>query len=485
MGTGYLKVKTSTAGGNLPVQSQITILNGDEVLYILQTNKSGIAETVALEAPPKDLAMDPDFTGIPYSTYSVKAEAQGFRAVFIYRVQIFDTITSILPIDMVIDWEHTEKQEYYIPVHKLIDPPRHHSKETAAAQVNEGANLDSAPKHGIKEVIIPYYITIRQSPAQDNAIEIPFVDYIKKIASHSIFPNWPPAAIEANIYAITSFALNRVNDAPGKNFFVIPGLNRNPICFDKDGGIPGQARDDRGAELRNSEQGYMDVGHTFQNIDAMIDQIFNRYVRREKHNDPLLTEYSDGRHITCPGLWQWGSVDLANRGYNALEILRHYYPKDVQIVETDNISGVKIPYPGYPLQEGMGGEYVHILQGMLNHMRNNFPEIPEITENNFGPETTAAVRAFQGIHVLGLETPTGVMDKSTWHHISLIFSSINRQTPPIEITHIEDANHCDSHFSQENMQQSPPASSKPARNVPINQLLTMFLISQMTNWDYI
>jgi len=32
-------------------------------------------------------------------------------------------------------------------------------------------------------------------------------------------------------------------------FFVIPGLPRNPISFGEDKGIPGQAWDDKGAEL--------------------------------------------------------------------------------------------------------------------------------------------------------------------------------------------------------------------------------------------
>ena len=41
-------------------------------------------------------------------------------------------------------------------------------------------------------------------------ISIPFIDYIKNVASNEIYPTWPDSAIEANILAQISFALNRI-----------------------------------------------------------------------------------------------------------------------------------------------------------------------------------------------------------------------------------------------------------------------------------
>ena len=49
--------------------------------------------------------------------------------------------------------------------------------------------------------------------APDEAAEnlsLPFVDYIKNVASNEIYPTWPDSAIEANILAQISFALNRI-----------------------------------------------------------------------------------------------------------------------------------------------------------------------------------------------------------------------------------------------------------------------------------
>jgi len=63
-----------------------------------------------------------------------------------------------------------------------------------------------------------------------------------------------------------------------------------------------------------------------------------------------------------------------------LQILRHYYPNDVQIVETDNIGGVTESFPGFDLRPGMSGPAVRTMQMWLNRIRVNFPAIPPIAE---------------------------------------------------------------------------------------------------------
>lgn len=65
---------------------------------------------------------------------------------------------------------------------------------------------------GLTEVVIPDSITVHlgapDQPAEN--ITVPFLDYIKNVASSEIYPTWPESALRANIYAITSIALNRV-----------------------------------------------------------------------------------------------------------------------------------------------------------------------------------------------------------------------------------------------------------------------------------
>lgn len=131
--------------------------------------------------------------------------------------------------------------------------------------------------------------------------------------------------------------------------------------------------------------------------------------------------------MTCPGLWQWSTVTLAQQGLNALQILRRFYPNDVQIVETDNIGGVEQSFPGFVLRPSMSDPSIRTLQNWLNRIRVNFPAIPTVTVSGvYGPQTEAAVRAFQGISSLSSVPPNGVVDRTTWNNISRAYSAVKR-----------------------------------------------------------
>ena len=70
--------------------------------------------------------------------------------------------------------------------------------------------------------VIPEYITVHlglpDEPAEN--VRVAFPDYIKNVASSEIYPNWPEAAVRANILAQISYALNRVYT----EFLPQPGL---------------------------------------------------------------------------------------------------------------------------------------------------------------------------------------------------------------------------------------------------------------------
>jgi len=175
------------------------------------------------------------------------------------------------------------------------------------------------------------------------------------------------------------------------------------------------------------DQMFVENGQIFRTIDEMVDRIFNRFIRREGHLEPFFAEYCDGRRVTCPGLWQWSTVTLAQQGLNALQILRRFYPNDVQIVETDNIGGVEESFPGFVLRPGMSNSSIRTLQTWLNRIRVNFPTIPPVTVSGvYGPQTEAAVRAFQSISSLSSVAPNGIVDRTTWNNISRAYSAVKR-----------------------------------------------------------
>ena len=69
------------------------------------------------------------------------------------------------------------------------------------------------------------------------------------------------------------------------------------------------------------------------------DDIFNEYIRKVNTVNPYYAEYCDGRQVWCKGLKQWGTVDQANKGLNAFEILQYYYGDDIELIDTSRIEG--------------------------------------------------------------------------------------------------------------------------------------------------
>ena len=206
MGIGFLEVNTITAYDALPiVGAKITVLSGDEVLYELTTDESGLTEKVALEAPAVALTLDPNFDGVPYSVCDVRAEATGYVTVTIHDIQILDTEVSILPIHMEPALTPSDPIDLWTPPHHLIwDDDR-------KMDIPPTRTTPDTPRV-LSEVIIPEFITVhlgRPDQAARN-VRVPFTEYIKNSASHEIFSTWPEASLEANIYCIISLTLNRI-----------------------------------------------------------------------------------------------------------------------------------------------------------------------------------------------------------------------------------------------------------------------------------
>lgn len=154
----------------------------------------------------------------------------------------------------------------------------------------------------------------------------------------------------------------------------------------------------------------------------LTDDIFNTYVRKTGTVNPYYTEYCDGKSVTCPGLKQWGTVDLANQGRNALQILQYYYGNDTEIVRTNNIQSIPSSYPGSPIRQGDRGANVFTLQRQLNRITKDYPFFGLLNVDGiFGPAMTETVKKFQKQFSL---TADGVVGRQTWYKISYIYVSV-------------------------------------------------------------
>jgi len=251
---------------------------------------------------------------------------------------------------------------------------------------------------------VPENITVHLGTPSSNApnVTLPFADYVKNSASSEIYPTWDESALRANILAIISFALNRVYT----EFYRSRGYD-----FDI-------------TSSTAYDQAFVNGRSYFDNISRIVDDIFNDYLRRPGFVEPLAAKFCNGTTVTCEGLSQWGSQNLAQQGYNSTQILRSYYG-NVEIVTDAPVRGITASYPGTPLRVGSTGPNVVVLQVALNRIAQNYPAIPKLasTDGIFGSRTEASVRAFQQIFNL---TPDGIVGPATWYAIVRIYTAVTR-----------------------------------------------------------
>ena len=251
---------------------------------------------------------------------------------------------------------------------------------------------------------IPQQITVHLGSPSSNAanVTLPFSDYVKNVASSEIYPTWDESALRANIYAIVSFALNRVYT----EFYRSRGYD-----FDI-------------TSSTAIDQAFVNGRNYFDNISRIVDELFNDYLRRPGFVEPLAAKFCNGTTVTCEGLSQWGSQNLAQQGYNSTQILRSYYG-NVEIVPNAPIRGLTSSYPGTPLRRGSSGPSVVTLQVALNRISQNYPAIPKIAnvDGIYGSRTESSVRAFQQIFNL---TPDGIVGPATWYAIVRLYTAVTR-----------------------------------------------------------
>lgn len=249
---------------------------------------------------------------------------------------------------------------------------------------------------------VPERITVHLGSPSSNAanVTVPFVDYVKNVASSEIYPTWDEDALRANILAIISFALNRIYT----EFYRSRGYD-----FD----------------ITNStayDQFFVNGRSYFENISRIVDEIFNDYLRRPGFVEPLAAKFCNGTTVTCEGLSQWGSENLARQGYTYVQILRSYYG-NVEIVPDAPVRGIVSSYPGTPLQRGSSGPAVVVVQTSINRIAQNYPAIPKLSavDGIYGSRTEASVRAFQ--QIFGL-TPDGIVGRATWYALVRLYTAV-------------------------------------------------------------
>ena len=402
---GTLQINVTSSVNAFPVErAEISIsYTGvpESTLEKIQTDSSGQTETIELAAPPEEWSLDIEEDRQPYSEYTLSIKAPGFEPVNIAGTEILANVKAIQNIQMKpADVSGEEDQVFVIPAHTLYGdyPPK--IAEAEIKPVTETGEIV------LSRVVVPEYIVVHDGSPRDSTATnyyVKYKDYIQNVASSEIYATWPENTIRANVLAIMSFTLNRVYTEwyrnKGYDFTITSST----------------AFDHKWIPERN----------IFDSISVIVDELFADYLSRPNVRQPILTQYCDGRRVSCPNwLTQWGSKALGDQGLTAIEILRYYYGDDMYINTAQEISGIPSSWPGYTLEQGASGEKVRQMQEQLRVISEAYPAIPKVEADGiYGPATAQAVEKFQS--VFGLPV-TGTVDYSTWYKISEIYVGVSR-----------------------------------------------------------
>ena len=410
MPNGYLRLQLMSAQDAKPVEEAVIRIYQDKDKEIVNesfflSDTMGVTPYIPLEAPTIALSLDPNNRDRPYSIYNVEVRCNGYETMEIVGVQIFACEYSNLPLNLVpseiLEARTVNRSADYIPDHQLLTDSGSHSEQ-----------LYPPVTRILNQVTIPRRITVhlgRPSSSAEN-LNVDFIYYIKNVASSEIYPTWEEEALRANIYCQISLTLNRIYTewypSKGYNFDIT-----NSTAYD---------------------QAFVKNRNIFDNISAIVDDIFNEYIQKDNFSEPFYAEYCDGKTVSCPGLKQWGSQSLALSGYNHMQILRYYYGDNIHIVTTNHIQDIKQSYPGIPLRLGSSGLDVTELQKELNAIAVNYPNITPIypIDGIFGSQTEAAVKVFQRQFSL---TADGIVGKATWYKISYVYVAVRKLAELVSI----------------------------------------------------
>ena len=401
---GDLRIQVIARGMNTPIDNaRISISysgNPESTVEEVNTDASGLAESVTLDAPPLEYSLEPSEVQ-PYAEYTIQVTAEGYRPINISGIEILSGQLALQEVRM--DAEEATvnpTDNIVIPAHTLYEeyPPK--IPESEIKPVTETGEIV------LSRVVIPEYVVVHDGAPSDPTARdyyIRYRDYIKNVASSEIYATWPDATIRANVLAIMSFTLNRVYTEWYRNkgySFTIT----SSTAYD---------------------QKFMYGRNVYQSISDIVDEMFQNYLSRPNVRQPILTQYCDGQRVTCPNwMSQWGSKFLGDQNYETIDIIRYYYGNNMFINTAEEVSGIPASWPRVDLTIGSTGEKVRQIQEQLARISRSYPAIPTITPDGiYGPATREAVEHFQQIFDLPV---TGVIDYRTWYKISEIYVAVTR-----------------------------------------------------------
>ncbi len=394
-GYGLLKTNIYLRNIGTPAENaEVSILNPDtgNVIEQARTNSEGQLPPIRLTTPPIENSQSYNRPR-PFNQYNMRVRLTNFYDAVIDNIQIYPNTTAIQNVVLT-----PLTEDIIIPYPVLWGDFPDKIPEAEIKKLPFPSNLVVLP-----EPVTPSVIIVHDGVPSDKSARnytVSFKDYIKNVASSEIYASWPRETLKANILAILSFTLNRVYTewyrSKGYDFTIT-----NSTAYD---------------------QSFTYGRNIFQEISDIVDEVFTMYISRGDANQPLFAQYCDGIRVNRDGwLSQWGSKELGDRGFSALQILRNYYGYDITLKEAKKVEGIPLSFSGV-LSIGSRGDAVRTIQNQLNTISNNYPLIPKlIADGIYGEKTAEAVREFQETFDLPV---TGTVNFPTWYAVSDVYNAI-------------------------------------------------------------
>lgn len=410
MQKGYLIFELKKDSGVTPVndaQVKIVSIDGREVNHLLNVNQDGKTNEIEIYTKDSNLTFDKSNRDIPYTKVNAEVRFENDKIIYIDEIQVYSNVTSIQEIKLdnrennfkfTRDKKGKSKKEH---IHFKNEPPCIFKDDEIKLNniLNEDDKIIKSNFKGNK-IFIPEFITIciGELGQESEIITVPFIDYVKNVSCSCIYPTWRDEAIKANVYSIISFALNRVYTdwyrSKGYGFEI--------------------------TSSRKYDQMYVKGRNLFRNICDIVDEVFGSCIKISGINQPLLSRCYNLTNVERK-LSRWGSLDLAEDGLSALEILKKYFGENIKIDKVGDIGGILKKYPGAELLINSKGDDVKFIQKALNTLGSRYMGITKIPEEDgiFGKYTERAVMDFQKIFNLNVD---GIVGNKTWNKISLLYA---------------------------------------------------------------
>ena len=276
---GKLKIQINSEITSFPIADASISISytgvPEQTLEQVTTDSSGQTETLELAAPPLEYSLNPTIESQPYSEYTLSVTASGFEPINISGTEILPDVTAIQNITMRPSTATPQQEVFVIPAHTLYGtyPPK--------IAEDEIKPTDETGEIVLSRVVVPEFIVVHDGSPRDSTAQnyyVKYKDYIKNVASSEIYATWPENTIRANVLAIMSFTLNRVYTEwyrnKGYDFTITSST----------------AFDHKWIPERN----------IYDTISVIVDELFANYLSRPNVRQPILTQYCDGRQVSCP-----------------------------------------------------------------------------------------------------------------------------------------------------------------------------------------